>query len=65
MSDNTLSNEKLMSDLEILVSALQHPILYLNNFIDELINEIDIRSQIALNEEDTNSKDIISDQSKF
>ena len=46
-----MSIEQLQTDLESLKQALNQPRLYVNNSLNELINEIDIQSQMALENE--------------
>ena len=47
MRDKVISTEQLRNDLDLLKLALNQPRLYVNNFLDGIINEIDIQSQLA------------------
>ena len=65
MSDKTISTEKLQNDLDILKLALHQPRLYVNNFLDELINEIDIQSQLALENEEIGQNESLNKQEQM
>lgn len=65
MSDKVVSTEQLRSKLDLLRSALHQPRLYVNNYLEELINEIDIQSQMALDNEETDQKELLNLQEKM
>lgn len=60
-----MSIEQLQTDLESLKLALNQPRLYVNNSLNELINEIDIQSQMALENEEANKIEILNHQEQM
>lgn len=60
-----MSPKQLQTELELLKSALYQPRLYVNNFLDELINEINIQSQMALINETTDKKELHNQQEQM
>ena len=65
MSDEVISSEQLSNYLNLLKLALYQPRLYVNNFLDELINEIDIHSQLASENEEIDLKELLNQQEQM